>query len=171
MAPTPRWSAVVAGYRVSARPQIDADRPFARDLYVSHRWEEMLVVDWTDEQRRAFLHDQFRMQWAHYQSEGFAGTEYSIIEIEGEPAGRLYLFDQNPTETRIVEIGLTQEWRGRGVGGGLLAMILERAGAAGKLCSIHVERMNRARNLYLRLGFRDVSPVGPYVLMQWRPVS
>jgi len=126
--PPPPWSVVIAGYRVSARPQIDADLPFARDLYVSHRWDEMLAVEWTDEQRWAFLVDQFRMQWAHYQSPGFDGTEYSIIEIEGEPAGRLYLFDLNPAETRIVEIGLAPAWRGRGVGGALLAMIQERAG-------------------------------------------
>ena len=168
---TPPLSAVIGGHRVSTRPQTEPDLAFACDLYVSHRWEELQAVDWTDEQRRAFLRDQFRMHWAHYQSPGFDGTDYAIIEIEGERAGRLYLFDLNPRETRIVEIGLTQKWRGRGVGGGLLAIIQERAASAGKSCSIHVEKMNRARNLYERLGFQEVAPVGPYVLMEWRPVS
>ncbi len=85
--------------------------------------------------------------------------------MDGERAGRLYV-DRWPEETRIVDVALLPEWRGRGVG----RELVEAIQAEGREVSIHVERFNPAQRLYVRLGFEVAEDAGPvYVLMRWRP--
>ena len=45
---------------------------------------------------------------------------------------------------------------------------MEDSAAQGQGVSIHVERMNPAMRLYLRLGFAKVDEHGVYDLMEWR---
>lgn len=156
----------VSGMSVVVRLQSEADLPFVKDVYVHHRWDELAGVDWTDEQKHAFLDSQFSGQWHHY-STAYADACFLIVEVDGRAAGRLYLYDCHPTDLRIVEISLMPPYRGRGLGGALLAAVQTYAQARGKKCSIHVEQSNPARHLYERLGFREIKPVGPYFLLEW----
>ena len=156
---------------VSLRPQTEADLEFVRDLYVSHRWEELQAVpNWTDEQRLAFLRDQARLQWRHY-AEFYYDAQFLIVEKNGERIGRLYLFHHNKTDLHIVEIGLLPVWRGCGFGTALLTRVQEYARSVGKNCTIHVEANNPARRLYRRLGFTETKAEGPYFLMNWRSAA
>lgn len=166
MMPLPVFPGRVGPLAVALRPQGADDLPFMRTLYLSHRWEEMSATGWPEATRRAFLEDQFRLQWLHY-SNHYNQADFLVVELDGQPAGRLYLYNAHPTELRIVEIGLMPEWRGHGVGGALLRAVQEYAGQAGKFCSINVEQSNKARHLYERLGFRKISENGPYMLMEW----
>ncbi|ASG25350.1 ribosomal protein S18 acetylase RimI-like enzyme [Nitrospirillum viridazoti] len=157
----------LAARGLSLRAKQAGDTDFVRDLYISHRWEEMQAAPWSDEERLAFLRDQARLQAAHYDV-NYHDADFLILEMAGRPIGRLYLFRRNLKDLRIVEIGLIPDWRGRGLGGALLRWVQDVARGEGyALCSIHVEQNNPARRLYHRLGFRDVEPVGPYMLMHW----
>ncbi|MDG3442894.1 GNAT family N-acetyltransferase [Nitrospirillum amazonense] len=157
----------LAAQGLSLRDQGEGDADFVRDLYVSHRWEEMQAAPWTDGERLAFLQDQARLQAAHYALH-YHDADFMIVEKDGRPIGRLYLFRRNVRDLRIVEIGLMPDWRGHGLGGALLGWVQGLAREEGYAqCTIHVEGNNRARRLYQRLGFQDVEPVGPYFLMAW----
>lgn len=159
----------IAGHAVRVRPRTGADLPLIREIYITHRWHEMhSFPDWTDEQRIAFLDSQFTLQCRHYDTH-YHDAEFYIVEVNGQPAGRLYLWDHNPADLRIVEISFLSPFRGLGIGGGLLRHVQDRARAAGKSCSIHVEVNNPARRLYNRLGFREMELVGPYVRLDWHP--
>ncbi|WP_205028104.1 GNAT family N-acetyltransferase [Oleisolibacter albus] len=162
-----QFDGAIAGHRVTVRPLTGADQPLIREIYVSHRWEEVQVlIDWTDEQKLAFLNDQFRLQCLHYEKH-YHDAEFMVVEVDGQAAGRLYLWDHNPADLRIVEIGFLPDYRGRGFGTALLRAVQQRARAAGKSCSIHVEHSNPARRLYNRLDFREVELVGPYIRLHW----
>lgn len=166
-----QFDGVVAGHRIKVRPRTGADQPLIRNIYVSHRWDEMQVLaDWTDAQKLAFLDDQFRLQSMHYDKH-YHDAEFMVVEVDDQAAGRLYLWDHNPADLRIVEIGFLPDYRGRGFGTALLRAVQQRAGAAGKSCSIHVEHSNPARRLYNRLGFREVELVGPYIRLHWTPAD
>lgn len=89
-----------------------------------------------------------------------------MIEVDGEPAGRLYVH-RGPAEIRIMDIALAPPFRGRGIGTALLRDLMEEAGASGRALSIHVEVNNPARRLYERLGFAPAGEHGVYVLMTW----
>jgi ribosomal protein S18 acetylase RimI-like enzyme len=153
--------------RISFRPETAEDTEFLYRLYASTRELEMQVVPWTEEQKEQFVRSQFQAQMFHYK-QNYTVADYSIILLDGEPAGRLYLH-QEPDDIRIMDIVVAPEHRGSGIGTILLQEILDRARAAGHSVSIHVEQYNPALRLYERLGFRSIDTNGVYNLMEWRP--
>ena len=154
---------------VTLRPQSDTDLEFVAALYAATREEELRPVEWSDEVKAAFLRSQFDAQWAHY-SQHYHDAQFSIIERHGARIGRLYVW-HGAADIRIVDIAISAEARGAGIGGALLREIMEEAARSGKSASIHVERDNRALNLYRRLGFEPIDEHGVYYLMKWSRVS
>jgi ribosomal protein S18 acetylase RimI-like enzyme len=150
------------------RPVGADDRAFLVDLYASVREPELGHVPWDDATRRAFVEQQFAAQDAHYR-EHYAGATLDVIEVGGEPAGRLYVY-RSPSDIRIMDIALAPAYRGRGIGGGLLRSLIAEAQASGRTISIHVEVNNPARRLYERLGFTPVGEHGVYLLMKREPM-
>jgi ribosomal protein S18 acetylase RimI-like enzyme len=145
----------------------DDDLPFVAALYASTRREELAATGWPTEMQDAFLHQQHEAQHAFYRV-SYDGAEWLIIEQGGGAVGRLYRVIW-PREIRIIDISLVPEARGSGIGGTILRAIQEEAREIGKAVSIHVEKNNRARHLYLRLGFEVIEDKGVYDLMEWRP--
>jgi ribosomal protein S18 acetylase RimI-like enzyme len=152
---------------VALRPLTESDEPFALSVYASTREEELALVPWSDEQKAAFVAMQFAAQSAHY-AQHYTGMSSDVILVDGEPAGRL-LVARWPEEIRIVDIALLPAFRGRGAGSALLRDLIAEATEHGKPLSIHVERDNRALELYERLGFRPVGETGVHLRMQWEP--
>lgn len=147
------------------RPVTEADRAFLKAVYASTREEELAQVGWDDEAKRAFVEHQFSAQDTHYRA-NYPGATFDVIEVDGEPAGRLYVH-RGEHEIRIMDIALAPPFRGRGVGTDLLRGLMDEAAASGRSLSIHVETTNPARRLYARLGFVSEGEHGIYVLMRW----
>lgn len=141
-----------------------ADAEFLLAVYAGTRAEELAVVPWTDAERDAFLRMQFGAQ-DRFWREQRPDAVFSVILVDGQPAGRLYV-DRRAGEIRIVDIALLPDHRGMGVGTLLISRVLEEGRASGRPVTIHVERGNRARVLYERLGFRQVDTTGVYDLLQ-----
>ena len=150
---------------VHLRPATDDDREFLMGLYGSVRAEELAMVTWEEGQREAFVRMQFDAQDTEYRRINPNGT-FDVIELQGRPVGRLYV-DRRPAEIRIVDISLLPEFRGAGIGGGLLDDLMREAAASGRRLTIHVEITNRAESLYTRLGFVEAARQGPYRRMEW----
>lgn len=154
---------------IAYRPMADEDLPFVADLYASTRAEEVAQTGWPAAQQAAFLAQQHRAQHLHYRNV-FPDAEWLIVERDGEPIGRLYL-DETGDRVMLIDISLVPAARGAGLGGAILADLMAAAGAAGKWVSLHVERLNPARRLYVRHGFTLVSDKGIYLEMEWRPAA
>ncbi|MCR1782293.1 GNAT family N-acetyltransferase [Nocardioides carbamazepini] len=150
--------------RVALRPVTDADDAFLLALYGEIRATELDQVVWEPGQREAFLRMQHDLQTAQYRGAHPQGS-FDIVEVDGRSAGRLYV-SRRDADVRIVDVALTAEFRGRGIGGALVARVIDEAVASGRSTSIHVEVHNPAASLYRRLGFRPVSQRGVYVLME-----
>lgn len=151
---------------VRLRPITDADLPFLERVYASTRTEELAQTGWSDTQKQAFLSFQFRAQHHHYTTQ-YDDPELLVIERDDRAVGRLYLHWRR-AELRIIDIALLPEARAQGLGSALLNTLMAAASAEGKAVSIHVEQMNPAMRLYLRLGFRKAGEHGVYELMEWR---
>ena len=143
------------------------DEPFELSVYASTREDELAPVPWTDEQKAAFVAAQFAAQRAHY-AEHYAGLSSDVVLVDGEPAGRL-LVARWREEIRIVDMAFLPAFRGRGAGSALFAELMDEATEMAKRLSIHVERHNRARELYERLGFESVGETGIHLRMEWDP--
>ena len=151
---------------VTLRPAVDADREFLIGVYGSSRDDELSQVEWAAGQREAFVRMQFDAQDASYRAQNPRGA-FDVIEVDGRPAGRLYV-DRRPGEIRIVDISLLTEFRGAGVGTHLITALTGEAAASGCMVSIHVEIHNPAAELYARLGFVVAGEAGVYRRMEWR---
>ena len=149
----------------SLRQMTDDDVPFAAAVYMSTRREEVAVTGWPQEQQDAFLMQQHEAQHRHYKAH-YPGAEWLIIERGGRPVGRIYRVDW-PDEIRVIDISLLPEARGGRIGSTILSAIQDQARESGKIVSIHVEKNNPARNLYLRLGFGLAEDKGVYDMLVW----
>jgi ribosomal protein S18 acetylase RimI-like enzyme len=151
---------------VSLRPIESSDVPFLFDLYASTRADELATVDWSAEEKQAFLAQQFIAQQRAYTGT-YDGADFQVILCDGVRAGRLYLA-RWPAEIRIVDIALLPEYRGRGIGSALIRDLQSEAVAGHSAISIHVERFNPAKRLYERLGFALAAERDDvYLLMRW----
>jgi ribosomal protein S18 acetylase RimI-like enzyme len=150
------------------RPVGDGDREFLVELYASVREQELAQVPWDHATKRAFVEHQFSAQDAHYRG-NYPGATLDLVEVDGARAGRLYVH-RGPSDIRIMDIALAPEFRGRGIGTGLLRDLMAEADASRRKLSIHVEMNNPARSLYARLGFQPAGEHGVYVLME-RPAA
>jgi ribosomal protein S18 acetylase RimI-like enzyme len=148
---------------LSLRPAAAEDEEFLYQVYASTRAEELAQVNWDSEQKEAFLRMQFNAQAAFYR-ENYPAAEFQVILVDGQAAGRLYV-ERRAGETRIMDIALLPQHRGRGIGTTLLKEII----AEGRPVSIHVEIFNPALRLYTRLGFRKAADKGVYWLMRREP--
>jgi len=149
------------------RPVAAGDRAFLVELYASVREPELAHVPWDDATRRAFVEQQFAAQDVHYR-EHYPGATLDVIEVDGEPAGRLYVH-RGPRDIRIMDIALAPPFRRRGIGTALLDALITEAQASGRTLSIHVEANNPARRLYERLGFARAGEHGVYLLLERAP--
>lgn len=160
---------MISRERIAFRPETEQDTPFVHRLYASTRQPEMDSVPWSDQEKDAFVLQQFEAQRSHYRQH-YADAELLIILLDGRPVGRLYLHRVD-NDLLIIDISLMPDVRGQGLGGMLLREIQERAAADGNVVSIHVEQFNPALHLYQRLGFVKIKSYGVYDLMEWRPAS
>ena len=145
-----------------------ADEAFLYELYAGTRAEEMAVWGWDEAQQRAFLNLQFRGQQAHYAE--YPHPDHNLILEDERPIGRIFL-SRLQDEIRLVDISLVPEARGRGIGTALIQGLLEEAALAGKAVRLHVEKFNRAQQLYLRLGFRIIGDAQSHYFMEWKPLT
>lgn len=162
----PDLPAELAADGYTLRPETEGDEPFLERLYLSVRAAEMEMAGWPPEQAGPFLRWQFSLQRHHYLTH-YHDAVFAVLERRGEPVGRLYVF-RNRIDIRVVDISLSPEVRGQGVGGALLRALFAEAESAGRTVSVHVEHFNPARRLYERLGFREQKRDQVYALMEWR---
>lgn len=157
----------MANIAFKLRPAVPSDGAFLFSVYASTRTEEMSLVDWSQEQKDAFLLSQFIAQDRYYR-ENYPGAEFSVILLGEKPAGRLYIH-RRKDEIRIMDITLLPDFRGLGIGTALLRQVIEEGSTKNLPVTIHVERFNPALHLYERLGFRLAEDKGVYYFMKWSP--
>ena len=147
----------------------DSDLPFLKEVYKSTREAEMQLVDWTEEERERFIHQQFESQHNYYQQVYHEAT-FEIIYLDNEPVGRLYLWESD-RQIRIVDISLLPGFRNQGIVSIILNILLEKSDLSSKVLSIHVEYYNQALSLYQRLGFEQKDQTGVYFYMERNPIN
>lgn len=150
---------------ITLRPERDADRDFVDRLYAATRANELAQVPWPAEAVADFLRQQSALQRAHYRQH-YAGALLLILEDQGTPVGRLYLYEM-PGEVRLMDIALLPGSQRRGIGTALITAILGYARQAEARATLHVEPDNPVNRLYARLGFRLVERRGVYDFLEW----
>ncbi|PTS81557.1 GNAT family N-acetyltransferase [Sphingomonas sp. HMWF008] len=152
---------------LAIRPETAEDDAFLRRLTVEGRWAEFAPLPLSDAHKRMLLEQQHLARQHHYRTY-YGGADFSVIELEGEPIGRLCLL-RGARDHLLVDIALLPQHSGQGLGGTLLDSILAEAAALGRTVSLRVEQTNPARRLYERKGFRETARHEIDAEMVWAP--
>ncbi len=149
---------------LSLRPEEEGDQAVARQIYADSRNDELAAVDWSVDQKQAFIEQQFSAQRHHYR-QYYSGADFLMACRSGEPVGRLYLC-LGREELRLMDIALLARWRRQGLGRAILSAVIELAETRSLDLTLHVEPGNPARLWYQRLGFQQVEQRGAYSFMR-----
>ena len=158
------------GATLILRPVTPNDDAFLLSVYASTRAEELVQAQWQPGQQEAFVKWQFEMQRREYDAR-FPDAEYDVIEIDGQPAGRIWIARTNE-EIRLMDIALLPAFQNRGAGTMLVQNLIEEATAAKKRLRHMVFVLNNeAHRFYERLGFVEIDDLGGYKHMEWKPTD
>ena len=158
----------IANMQVTLRPVGADDEDFLYHVYASTRTDEMALVDWSAEQKEAFLRMQFEAQTTHYRAY-YPHAVYQIIQCEPSmPIGRL-IVDWSNDSMLIIDIALLPEYRNAGIGTTIIQQLMAEATNTQRPIFLHVEVFNPALKLYNRLGFVKTGEQGIYHEMIWKP--
>ena len=158
---------MIADLGVSLRPVQPGDEEFLYQVYASTRADEMALVDWTAEQKEAFLRMQIGAQTEHYKIH-YPNAKYQILEGAGVPIGRL-IVERSKEFILIIDIALLPEYRKAGIGTAVIRDLMDEATRVSLPIVLRVEFFNPAIKLYSRLGFLKTREMGVYHEMVWRP--
>jgi GNAT superfamily N-acetyltransferase len=141
------------------------DGDFLLSLYASTRRPELAGLGWSQTEADAFIRMQFGAQASHFRG-AFPRAAYSVVCVDDVRAGRL-IVDRPGHEIVIVDLSLLPEFRGIGIGGGLVRRLLDEADADRLAVRCHVLRGSDARRFWERAGFLARGDDGAYVAMEW----
>ncbi|PWK50750.1 GNAT family N-acetyltransferase [Pleionea mediterranea] len=154
--------------KVSLRKFSTDDIPFMRSLYASTRESELAMTNFTSEEKKQFITQQFNAQLSHY-TQYYCSDAFYIIEYQGKSVGRLFV-DYWKNEIRVVDIALMPDYRNLELGSYYFTQLFEEARQSNRTVTIHVEHNNPAKQLYERLGFKLKTQTNDiYLLMEWCP--
>jgi GNAT superfamily N-acetyltransferase len=156
-----------AALGISLRPETEEDRSFVQSLFVAVRAPEFAALGWPEEALAAFLGQQADLQSRAWSMQ-FPALDRQIVCSGGEGVGRIYTLE-TATEIALVDISLTPEERGAGIGTALLTDLVAFADEGGRETGLWVEAANPARRLYERHGFIACGEAGTRVQMRRPP--
>jgi ribosomal protein S18 acetylase RimI-like enzyme len=148
------------------RPVAAEDQAFIARLYVSTREAELAHLDWTEEVRANFCQMQYEAQRTHYETH-FPNAVHQIILLGDAPIGRIWV-DWRADGARVLDIALSPEWRGRGLGSELMRRLQDEAKARDVVVTLSVEHNNPdAKRFYRALGFGLIREIETHDFMEW----
>ncbi|WP_374581740.1 GNAT family N-acetyltransferase [Pseudoduganella sp.] len=150
---------------LALRSETAADRAFLRALFGAVRGPELGLGGLDAATLDTLLDLQFAAQQQSFRH-GYPQARFEVIEVGGAAVGRMVVA-QHAGAFLLLDIALLPEWRGRGIGGGLLRGLQQQAAAARQPLRLNVVLNNPAEALYRRLGFKETGVSGMHRAMEW----
>ncbi len=142
------------------RPVVPVDRDWLWQTYSNcmRGYIEGTWGPWDGDAQEASFHDRF------------VSGEVNIIVSGGRDVGYIAALNE-PTEIRLFNIMIAPEFQRQGIGTAVLKHLQAVAVALGVPIRLQVLKVNPARQLYERLGFRVFEETATHFRMEWQPVA
>lgn len=139
------------------RPATAEDRDFLYRLHVATMKPTVSQIwGWDDAVQAAYFRDRFDPSVR--QVIVMDGRDVGVVEVERRPA-----------EVFLSNIEIAPEYQGRGLGAAIIKDLLAEAHGRGLPVTLQVNRVNRARRLYERLGFVETGRSETHYRMRAMP--
>ena len=155
-ATSPLFESRYAGVVYTLRPATEADYHWLLWLHHATMRESVEQIWGWDEAR----------QDAYFQ-EHFDPTRWQIVQVGGCDVGVIEV-DWGQTDVFLSNIQIAPDRRGSGLGTRLIRDLQAQARRAGRAVALQVNRANRARALYARLGFEVIGETDTHFRMRWQ---
>jgi ribosomal protein S18 acetylase RimI-like enzyme len=144
---------------VTTRPALASDTDFARQVHHEAYREvvERQYGPWDEERQDRYF------------QESWHAAVFAIVLCDNVPCGYLCVEDR-PADLHVREIVILPGYQGQGIGSTLLRDVIERARQRDVPVRLGTHHVNRAANLYRRLGFREIGRTETHLLFEWRDV-
>lgn len=143
--------------KITRRRASNSDAELARQIH--HRGYREIVErqygPWDEAQQDQF----FAKDWNP--------NIYEIVLCDGIPCGCISVVERADAII-LRDLVIVPEYQNRGIGTLLLGEVMKRAQARNVPVHTGTHRLNRALNLYLRLGFREVGQTPTHILLEAR---
>ena len=152
--------------KLTLRPENEGDHDFRYRLFCDSRLPEWEPVRANPALFEQIMQHQFQAQTVSYRTQ-FPGARFDIIELEGEPIGRIVV-DRPGSILHIVDQAIVPLLRGRGIGTAIMRALMAEARCADVPVVLMVASDNDpSMRLYLRLGFEPVETHSTHIEMRW----
>ncbi|MFN0314578.1 MAG: N-acetyltransferase family protein [Burkholderiales bacterium] len=152
--------------RISLRAVRLEDDAFLFELYVQGAGAKFRALGLPADQLEGLLRMQYRAQQGQYRAR-FQDGRFALVLADGIPVGQWYTA-YRPDEIIVVDVSLLPNIRA-GMGRYLVKSLITEAQLMHVSIRAHVEKSNRAWNLWRRLGFRIEGEDDVYFAIEWRP--
>ena len=160
--------AVTSTVCFTLRPETPADEAFRLALFRASRgpgWDQVALPP---DMLTMVMAQQFHAQTQGYRV-AYPDARLEIVMVDAIPMGRLATHRGADT-IQLIDIALTPEWRGRGVGTAILDGLMDEARALDLPLTLQVARDNlAAQRLYHRLAFVATAADETHLGLVWRP--
>jgi ribosomal protein S18 acetylase RimI-like enzyme len=145
------------------------DDVFLFQLFVERNRTQFAPLGWSDIQLHPMLQMQYRARAASYEQRFPNLDRFVICGADGSPIGEI-LMHRTERESRVIDICLSPEQQGQGIGTELLLQLQSAAARNGVSMTLNVDHGNPARTLYERLGFYETGRNALQTEMRWELV-
>lgn len=143
-----------------------SDHDFMFRLFSILKIDELQAWSWDERMRETMLRMQFDAHERHFRT-NFPGADDALVRLGEEPVGRMIVL-RGAEALHLADVALLPEFRGRGIGNGLIRNLQAEAATTGVPVRLNCFQANPAIRLYTRLGFATVADRGTHRLMEWR---
>jgi ribosomal protein S18 acetylase RimI-like enzyme len=150
------------------RPAQPSDQAFQYSLFRARRAGMFQTAGLPAPMIDNLLNLQYRAREQSYRG-SFPNARWSIVEHAGEPIGEL-IIDDEAESLHIVDITLSPERQGCGIGSALVRAVVTDSASRGGVRAMADVGNAASRQMFARLGFVE-SPCGDEanVELRWRP--
>lgn len=144
--------------RFQLRPARPEEFDFAAEIYIAAMRPLMQQLNaWDEPMRRAAIRRSFK------------AADARIISRDGADIGWIQVTERD-ADYHLTQIQIIEDYCGLGIGSDIIKGLLDRAAREGKTVSLSAVRVNRAIELYKRMGFQVINPeASPIIDMVWTP--
>lgn len=144
--------------KLSRRPATDGERELVRSIH--HRAYREVI------ERQYGVWDVAAQD--RYFDASWRGAGHEIILSDEKPCGYCWV-DERSDEILVRELVIDPEYQDRAIGTRILQDIFARSNALVVPVRLRTQILNRAADLYRRLGFRETERTETHILMERHP--
>lgn len=142
------------------------EEDFWKEAFYDSVRSHFLSLNLPESELNNLLEFQYQAQKLDYEK-NYPLISNNVILYNGERIGRL-LYSTEHGDLHFIELAILTEFRSQGIGTKIIHWFFDKSRETNLPIRFYVEKINPAKRLYERLGFKVVADVNTHFQMEWK---